>query len=55
MSRQEESSLLEEILVTSKALVELGEPELGEPPSRLCEALRVRRRELIARLSQDRR
>ncbi|HEY1957516.1 MAG TPA: hypothetical protein VGH28_17980 [Polyangiaceae bacterium] len=54
MSRQEAQSTLEEILVTSRAIVELGDPEVGEPPSKLCEALRVRRRALLERLhSQD--
>ena len=50
MSRQEAESMLEEILVTSRALVELGDPEVGEGPSRLCEELRLRRRTLLDRL-----
>ena len=53
MSREEASSILEEILVTSRALVELGEPELGEPPTRLAQELRTRRRALLARLESE--
>lgn len=53
MSRQETQSVLEEILVTSRVLAELGEPETGEPPSKLCEALRLRRRTLLERLQSE--
>jgi hypothetical protein len=49
MSREESSYILEQIFVTSRALVELDEPEAGH----LCEALRVHRRELLARLSKN--
>jgi len=55
MSREETSLVLEEIWVTSRALVEIGEPDAGDPPSRLCEELRNRRRALLARLSENRR
>jgi hypothetical protein len=52
MSREEVSAVLEEILATSRALVELEEPEDGAP-SKLCEELRARRRALIARLRSE--
>ena len=45
--------MLEEILVTSRVLAELGEPETGEPPSKLGEALRLRRRTLLERLQSE--
>ena len=45
--------MLEEILVASRALVELGEPEMGEGASKLCAELRLRRRTLLDRLCSE--
>ncbi len=52
MSREEASSILSEILVTSRTLVELG--DLDSEESRFCAALRERRRHLLARLGKSR-
>ena len=45
--------MLEELLVASRALVELGEPEMGEGASKLCAELRLRRRTLLDRLCSE--
>jgi hypothetical protein len=49
MSHDESSFILEQIFVTSRALVELDEGDADH----LCEALRTHRRELLARLSKQ--
>jgi hypothetical protein len=48
MSREEASAILEEILTTSRTLVEMGDAE--HEATSFCQALRQRRRTLLARL-----
>lgn len=52
MSREEQSTILEEILTTSRTLVELGDSAMEA--NKLCLALRERRRTLLARLREVR-
>ncbi len=52
MSNEEQSAILEEILATSRTLVELG--DAATEANKLCHELRERRRTLLARLRQVR-